>query len=213
MSVRAAQKAARRARMLTAAARLFELEGYARTTFNEIAAACGLGVATVYKYFKSKEGIVVALLQPDLDQMLARGEKVIAQPPADPAAAVVALLACYGDLGGGNWARREILRLTIFPGLGNQGAITDLIRAAESGVQRQIRSLLLALRASGRLAPTLRIDDATAVIFALLNQHFGLYLTDPRLGFRRVFHSLERTVRVAFDDWRARGRARVRRAR
>ncbi len=148
---RAAQKARRRGTMLAAAARLFEKQGYAATTFDEIAAAADVGVATVYKYFNSKQGIVIALLEPDLRHMLARAQRVVERPHADPAQSMVALLSAYRNLGGRNWASRELLRLTVYPGIGNDGRLTELVREAESKTQAQIRGLLKTQRAAGKL--------------------------------------------------------------
>jgi AcrR family transcriptional regulator len=196
--------------MLAAAATLFERQGYARTTFEEIAAASNSGIATVYKYFGSKEGIVVALLLPSFERTLCKGEAVILDPPEDPADAVVRMLASYRDLGGTDWASREILRLTVFPGLGNEALLSEFVRSADARVQDQIRRLLVTLQRRGRLAASLPLDDATTVIFALLNQHFGAYLADGCSGFKPLFRRLERTVRLAFDDWRpSRGKRRV----
>jgi AcrR family transcriptional regulator len=196
------QKERRRAAILEAAARLFERQGYTATTFDEIAAAAKVGVATVYKYFQCKQGIVVALLQPGVSQVLARAQRVVDRPPADPAVAMVALLAAYRDLGGRDWASREILRLTVYPGIGNEGLLTDLIRDSDSQTQAQIHALLKSLRGAGRLKRGLRLADATAVIFALLNQHFSMYLADARLSFAEIFRRLARRVRLVFDDWR-----------
>ena len=188
--------------MLATAGRLFERQGYARTTFDEIAAASGFAVATVYKYFPSKERIVVALLQPDLERILALGQAVIERPPDDPADAMVGLLSRYRDLGGHNWASREILRLTVFPRLDNGGLLSEFIRDADARVQGQIRLLLETLRRRGRLAPGLPLDDATAILFALLNQHFGAFLADGASRFTQTFRRLARTIRLVFDDWR-----------
>jgi AcrR family transcriptional regulator len=188
--------------MLTAAARLFERQGYAATTFDEIAAAAGVGVATVYKYFNSKQGIVIAILEPDLRAMLATAERVVQRPHSDPAKSMVALLSAYRNLGGRNWASRELLRLTVYPGVGNEGLLTDLVHEAESRAQAQIRELLQALRAAGLLRRRLPLADATAVIFALLNQHFALYLSDADVSFAEIFRRLARCVRLVFVDWR-----------
>ena len=199
---RASQKAKRRGAMLWAAARLFERKGYAATTFDEIAAEAGVGVATVYKYFNSKQGIVIAILEPDLRTMLARAQRVVQRPHSDPAKSMVALLSAYRNLGGRNWASRELLRLTVYPGVGNEGLLTDLVHEAESKAQAQIRELLKSLRAAGRLRRRLPLTDATAVIFALLNQHFALYLSDADVGFTEIFRRLARCVRLVFVDWR-----------
>ncbi len=188
--------------MLAGAARLFERQGYAASTFDEIAAEAGVGVATVYKYFNSKQGIVMALLEPDLERMLARAQRVVERPHSDPATSMLALLSAYRYLGGRNWASRELLRLTVYPGMGNEGALTELVREAEAKTQAQIRELLKTHRAAGRLRPRLPLADATAVIFALLNQHFAMYLSDPHLRFAEIFQRLGRCVRLVFVGWR-----------
>jgi AcrR family transcriptional regulator len=201
MGRRELQKQKRRRAMLQAAGRLFEKQGYERTTFEEIATAAAVGVATVYKYFNSKQGLVVALLEPDLQRILSSAQKVIDRLPENPAKSMVALLSCYGDLGGHNWASRELLQLTVFPGLGNEGLLTDFVRKAESETMRQMADLLQRQKAAGRVSADLPVADATAVIFALLNQHFGSYLFDPAMSFERMFRQLSRRVQLVFTNW------------
>lgn len=193
----------RRKTILTAAATLFERQGYARTTFDQVAAASHCGVATIYKYFGNKESIVVALLLPSFEQTLRRAETVVLDPPDDAAEAMVKLLASYRQFGGSDWASREMLRLTVFPGLGNEGVLSDFVRHCDTRVQDQIRRLLVTLKARGRLATDLPMNDAIRVIFALLNQQFGAYLSDEGLSFAVMFRGLKRSVRLVFDDWRA----------
>jgi len=159
-------------------------------------------VATVYKYFTSKQGIVIALLEPDLRSMLARAQRVVEHPHSDPVKSMVALLSAYRNLGGRDWASRELLRLTVYPGIGNEGRLTELVREAESKTQAQIRTLLKAQCAAGRLRRRLPLTDATAVIFALLNQHFALFLSEPGLRLSQIFRRLTRCVRLVFVDWR-----------
>lgn len=197
------QKQKRRTAMLRAAGQLFEKQGYDRTTFEEIAAEAGVGVATVYKYFNSKQGLVVALLEPDLQRILSSAQKVIDRLPADPAKSMVSLLACYGDFGGDNWASRELLQLTVFPGLGNEGLLTAFVRKAESETMRQMSELLQRQKVAGRVRAKLPVADATAVIFALLNQHFGSYLFDPAMSYTRMFRQLSRRVQLVFTNWSA----------
>jgi len=187
--------------MLAAAAGLFSAQGYARTTFEEIATEAKVGVATVYKYFDSKQGIVTALLEPDLKKMMAKAQRIVDGPLGSPAESMVALLSAYRDLGGHNWASRELLQLTVFPGIGNEGLLTELVREAEFQAQTQIGALLEKFRSAGQVRRSLPLSDATAVIFALFNQHFGMYLVDPKMSFEQMFRRLARRVRLVFTDW------------
>lgn len=52
-----------REQLIDIASELFSTKGYAQTTFNDIAAAIGLGRSAVYHYFRNKEEIVAALVE------------------------------------------------------------------------------------------------------------------------------------------------------
>jgi AcrR family transcriptional regulator len=70
-SLREAQKALTRTRLLNAAAELFARQGYAATTIEEIATTAGATRATFYLHFTSKSdivhGIYAALVEYDAD--------------------------------------------------------------------------------------------------------------------------------------------------
>lgn len=187
--------------MLAAATRLFEVQGYSRTTFEEIAAEARVGVATIYKYFASKQGIVSALLEPDLRSLMARAQRIVDGPLDSPGQSMVSLLSAYRDLGGRNWASRELLQLTVFPGIGNEGLLTELVHDAERQAQTQIGTLLRRFKSAGQLRRDLPLNDATAIIFALFNQHFGMYLSDPKMRFEPMFRNLARRIRLVFTEW------------
>ena len=67
-----------RQRILTTAFDLFAQQGYEATTMREIAAAAEVSVGLAYRYFESKEVMVLALYQ----QMAAETDAAIAQLPA-----------------------------------------------------------------------------------------------------------------------------------
>lgn len=62
-SIRDAQAAATRARVITAAQELFEHRGYTRTTVNDIADAAGVSTETIYKSLGGKSGLLDAILE------------------------------------------------------------------------------------------------------------------------------------------------------
>ncbi len=67
-----------RQRILTTAFELFAQQGFEATTMREIAAAAEVSVGLAYRYFESKEAMVLALYQ----QMAAETDAAIAQLPA-----------------------------------------------------------------------------------------------------------------------------------
>jgi AcrR family transcriptional regulator len=73
-------RAARRARMLKAARKLFSRRGYEVTTMRDVAAAAGTSIGNLYFYFKDKEALLETLLA---------GTRALTWAGADEAAATV----------------------------------------------------------------------------------------------------------------------------
>jgi len=96
MGLRERKKARTRAAIRTEAMRLFRERGYAATTVEQIAAAADISPATFFRYYPTKEDVV---LQDDLDLLLP--EAVEAQPPSlGPIAAVrAAITQTIAELG------------------------------------------------------------------------------------------------------------------
>jgi AcrR family transcriptional regulator len=62
MRITAEAKTVTRQRILQAATRLFQSDGWHNTTTRDIAAAAGIATGTLFNYFPTKEGIVAALI-------------------------------------------------------------------------------------------------------------------------------------------------------
>lgn len=60
--LRSRQKAKRRDEIIAAAQMLFESQGIDATTMADIAAAAGISAPTVFNYFGSKDGVLIALI-------------------------------------------------------------------------------------------------------------------------------------------------------
>jgi AcrR family transcriptional regulator len=65
----------RRRQILDEAAELFGAVGYANASVEDIAEACGIGKATLYHYFKSREEILFAMHEAIAEEMLAHADK------------------------------------------------------------------------------------------------------------------------------------------
>jgi len=59
-----------RERLILEAKRQIVKDGYAKTTVRSVAAACGVGVGTVYNYFKSKEMLIATVVYEDWKKQL-----------------------------------------------------------------------------------------------------------------------------------------------
>lgn len=93
--LRAKHKADRHQRIVEAAARLFRAQGYDTVKMEAIAAAAEVSIGTIYNYYKNKGDLLVAIVSMEVHEVLAAGERVIADPPRNPEKAVVKLIATY----------------------------------------------------------------------------------------------------------------------
>lgn len=56
-------------RILDAAARIFDEDGYRQTTTNRVAEAAGVSVGSLYQYFPNKDALLVALAERHVDEI------------------------------------------------------------------------------------------------------------------------------------------------
>ena len=93
--LRAKNKADRHQRIVEAAAGLFRTQGYDTVKMEAIAAAAEVSIGTIYNYYKNKGDLLVAIVSMEVHEVLAAGERVIADPPRNAEKAVAKLIANY----------------------------------------------------------------------------------------------------------------------
>lgn len=74
----------RKADILSASARIFANRGYAETDVQEIADALGIGKATVYRYFPTKQELFLATVDSGLEDLSAQIDALFEQGHRDP---------------------------------------------------------------------------------------------------------------------------------
>lgn len=201
-SAREQAKCERRRRILVAATRLFEKSGYSATTMEAVAEKAGVGVATVYNYFRTKEGIVREIIAPELQRVWALNEAVIANPPRDPAQAVLAVVRNF-QTAFDNWRFRRLLRALTLPTGGEAPVTQELVDWSDQQAEQQFRDLLRALQLRGLIHRDADVKRMATIVFATFNHEFLLYLTHEDLPTRRVFSDIDALVRAMFQPWRA----------
>lgn len=166
---------ARRA-MLDAARALFAAHGVDRVTIAEIADEAGVGASTLYAAFQSKSGLLRALMEDAIFGSRYREALACLEGEQDPAQLV---------------ERTAEVARAIWEG---EGDALGLVRGASMfapelrEVEEQFEALRFAmqrdrveqLHAAGRLAPTLTVQDARRVLWALTSR--DLYHNLVRVG-------------------------------
>ena len=176
--LRERQKADRERRILSAAVHKFRAEGYKRARIEDLAEAADVSVGTVYNYYGTKGDILIAAVAMEVEEVLAEGTALVANPPADPGEALLALTFCYYDhslhyLTKEMWRRAMALAIEA-PDTPNGRRYAAL----DAKLAEQVGDLVQRFQATGTLAPDLDAAALGRVLFNNLNQLFTAFVTD-----------------------------------
>ncbi|WP_112805670.1 TetR/AcrR family transcriptional regulator [Ensifer sp.] len=178
MGLRERQKADRRERILEVAKVRFQTDGYAPTTIELIAKDADVSAVTVYNYFDSKAGLLLALVS-ESDQLLIQQLKtMIARKPTD----VIDAVATFGQilrrhamsyLAKSTW--REVLSASIQEGSSDFGrtyleldrVLVDLMRVMVEEFQSR-----------GLIPQTVDSAALADCLFSLQNIRFFQFIAD-----------------------------------
>ncbi|MDH6128108.1 TetR family transcriptional regulator [Kitasatospora sp. GP82] len=152
LGLRERKKAKTRRELRSVAARLFAERGFAETTVAEIVEAAGVSPRTFFRYFDSKED----LLLPDMAEWFDSFELALERRPREePVLAAVreAMLAAVAT------APRTTLVALVHPFEGAEAVITDRLVRAFAEFEERLARLLV-----DRLAPGPDVDLRAAVI-------------------------------------------------
>jgi AcrR family transcriptional regulator len=179
--LREKQKETRRQAMLTEAARLFKEQGFAKTSMEEIAAAASLSVATAYNYFKTKGEICVAIYKIDRDLVQVATDRVIADPPRDPVAAICKLIETDFEteapfIDRGAWEALFLAALQTQPGVTEAWTGAALMRVD------QFKRLLKVLKERGAISREADIDSAAELLGAVDFSFFFNWIVEWHTG-------------------------------
>ena len=182
--------------MLIAARTLFVERGYSSTTMEAIAEQADVGVATVYTYFRNKEGVFAELARMDMSELQQEGEAILPSLPADPVAAVLGLLSIYKRVH--DYISYEVIRAFTL-GARKKGRIREVAVWVREWQAKQLRRVLEARQRSGQIAESLDTEEAAQVICDLLEKYYDRAATDAQE--KTAWQSLERRVALIFDAW------------
>jgi AcrR family transcriptional regulator len=177
MGLRARQKADRTERIIAAASGLFREDGFDAVRMELIAAEADVSPGTVYNYFPTKGDLLVAIVAREVEEVLAAGEAVVADPPGDVARAIAALVHRYYDhslvyLSKEMW--RVAMAMTV------QAPDSPASRdydALDGRLRGQVEALIAALQRRGRVRADCDPVALGTVIFHNLDAMFRSFVT------------------------------------
>ncbi|MEU6263999.1 TetR/AcrR family transcriptional regulator [Saccharopolyspora shandongensis] len=145
-----------RERILAAAGEVFGSRGTAGST-EEVAQRAGVGIATVFRHFPTKEELIEAALLQHFDQLTERAYALAARE--DPATAWRGLLRAMIETGA--------TKLTLVSALADREGVPDSAGAASNRLKVAVSEILSRAQDAGTVRPSVTIEEVYLLIRGL----------------------------------------------
>jgi AcrR family transcriptional regulator len=194
--LRAKNKADRHQRIVEAAARLFRTQGYDTVKMEAIAAAAEVSIGTIYNYYKNKGDLLVAIVSMEVHEVLAAGERVIADPPRHAEKAVAKLIANYIEhalvyLSKEMW-RQAMAITTQQPDSPSGVAYNEL----DEALARQTAKLIRKLQTLGLVQVGVDAQALGEMIFNNTNMMFTIFVKQEAMSVATLLARIRRQNRT-----------------
>lgn len=140
-----------------------------------------VSVGTVYNYYQTKGDILIATVSMEVEEVLASGAAIVADPPDGVEEALFALIFQYYDhsleyLSKEMWRMAMALSIEA-PGTPNGQHYSEL----DELLSAQVVDLITALRDRGEVRPEVDVAAVGQVVFNNLNQMFIEFVKDDAM--------------------------------
>lgn len=199
------QKRERERRIVKAAERLFAKKGFAEVAMEDVAARAGLAVGTIYNYFPSKSALLLAIVRRESESLLARGRKILDDPPDDPVAAATAFTEIFLE----DFTRedRRLWRELFGAAIADPAVVGKRLFEGDAQLVSQLASLLEQYRGNGVLASDIEPLPAATVLYGVCFTWMTAYLMNDQISDEMVRKEIRRGTAIAMRGLFARADA------
>lgn len=182
--------AERKQQILAAAVGCFARRGFHAATMPEICAAAELSPGTVYRYFRSKEELIEALVEEDRAESLALLEAMSHAPDLSGAIALAvdAALQAMQD------PQAAALYLEVGAEAARNPRVAAIVRRHDESVNDALATLLARSQERGDVSSLLEPRLAAEMINALIDGVISRKALFPETDLRRYAASLQQTI-------------------
>ena len=201
--LRERQKETRRARIVEVARQKFQDSGYSETTIEDIAAEAELSAVTVYKYFGSKAGILLALVQQSDLILIQKLDECVKAPHQSLTEGVLAFGRIMRQhamtyLQKPTW--REVISASISEGSKDFGrTYNDL----DNVLIEKMETLILNLQDRGKVTRELESKALADCLFSLQNIRFFQFIADDTIGMDAADEKFQQdlvSLKIAYSN-------------
>ena len=200
MGIREENKKYYREKILKASREIFSLQGYENTTIEQIAEKGGIGLGTVYNYFKSKEELFVLSMADDI----AEATEINVDESNFNESNVVEIVTetILKQIRKANYINKKIWKVAlpiIFSSMKSDRMPIKEVMKADYKIMDKIRDLLNQLKEKHLLDDTFDTETAVDVIFGALFFQFTVYIYTKDATFEHACEKIKADIRFVFE--------------
>lgn len=176
----------RRQQILDAASECFRKSGFHGASMAEIAKSFGMSCGHIYNYFDSKEAIIRALVERDMEQTLERIASLKAEPD------LFAGLMGRVDEGVQRRIDNSSLDTEIMAEASRNETVAKVVQCTDSTIRQELQTLLATIAPPGLSDEQLAIR--TTLLIALFDGLMIRAIRDPGLQPEALGHTLRKLI-------------------
>jgi AcrR family transcriptional regulator len=188
------QKQERERRILTAARKLFDRNGYAKTSMEDVAERAGLAVGTLYNYFRSKDDLLLAIMRREADRLVRIAEGILANPPDDPVIAIAAMADLFVE---SITAEERMLWRELFAAsIGSPQDLGARLLELDMQIVAQLSALLEKMRAHGSIAADIDPSETAMTIYGICIAWALAFVTNETISVEAMRDGIAGAIRM-----------------
>jgi AcrR family transcriptional regulator len=171
----------KRREILEAAGRCFARDGFQGASTSAICAEAGISSGHLYHYFDSKEAIIAAMAQANLDRATAHFNQLV-----ETTDAVGSLVLELAKLDAMIKRPGQPLALDMFAEARRNLALADILQEHSRGMRGLLADLLRKGQARGEVDPDLDPESAATILISLTDGTKTLGIRNPKLDVKKT---------------------------
>jgi AcrR family transcriptional regulator len=195
-SLRERKREASRRKILRAAAVVFKRKGFDHARMEDIARRADVSPGTLYNYFPSKDGLLLALVSLYREAASEDCKAIVRDPPRDPATALIAFHNALLDNGVEYLSRALWRHVYSAIMLGAWHTPEDDQWRREWDLIAQARDMLAFLKTHGHLPTAVEEDHLARVAHAIVYFNWQAYMADESMSLSRFKTTIGGQIRM-----------------
>lgn len=184
----------RRRQILDAAGACFARRGFHAASMAEIARTFGMSAGHIYNYFASKEAIIEALVERDLETALDRIEEL--RSAADISQALVAGV----PEGVQNMVEHFSLDLEILAEAARNPSVAATVRSMDAAVRARLKEVIGAVYPAAARADEVELEPKIELLIAIFDGLRLRAVRNPGFDHDAMVREVQRAIRALFGE-------------